>query len=360
MIGILPKLTREYILDRITQEAILARFLGISIHIIYECITKNKLIRSPLRADKNPTCGFLVKADNRITFNDFAGYFTGDCFDVVGYQNCINADDKVGFNKILHIVAKEFKIHEYTTVGSSGLISVKNFNKPREFTLINILTRDWNYADRCYWDRFNINLDILNYYQVFPVQVAYLNNNTIYHYFENDPCYAYYLGTTTEGEHWKLYFPRRKQYKFITNSNKVQGTKQVVKADTGIITKSLKDVMSLYSFGITAVAVPAESVILTPIQIAYLRSIWGNIYSLMDFDYAGIKLAVQLRKQNIPALFFTNGKFETYDYKAKDFSEHVDKHGIKRTQNLIDYIKSEGFYQFNNRDFSDFQQYNYE
>jgi len=118
--------------------------------------------------------------------------------------------------------------------------------------------------------------------------------------------------------------------------------------------------MSLYSFGITAVAVPAESVILTPIQIAYLRSIWSNIYSLMDFDYAGIKLAVQLRKQNIPALFFTNGKFETYDYKAKDFSEHVDKHGIKRTQNLIDYIKSEGFYQFNNRDFSDFQQYNYE
>ncbi|MEK6881668.1 MAG: hypothetical protein AABY22_18760 [Nanoarchaeota archaeon] len=52
MLGILPKITKDYILSKITQEQIFERYLGIPV------VTDN-LIHSPIRSnDNNPSFGF--------------------------------------------------------------------------------------------------------------------------------------------------------------------------------------------------------------------------------------------------------------------------------------------------------------
>lgn len=61
--------------------------------------------------------------------------------------------------------------------------------------------------------------------------------------------------------------------------------------DLLVITKSLKDVMCLYEYGITAIAPCSENEFLTDTQYQKVKSKFKHITLLWDNDYAGVSNA---------------------------------------------------------------------
>lgn len=344
--GVYPTLNKQYILDRISQEDIMTKYLGIPVEF-------NKLLLSPLRTDNNPTCAFYYNENNKLRFRDLGGHFWGDCFDVVAYRLKVDAKSKKGFHYILHTIAKDFRIHKYQDINE-----VNNYNKiiekfttnkrKKEKVIFTIVFREFNYHDDTYWNKFNINRNILAHGKVYAAREIYMNKGNskticLYKYSTKDPAYCYYGGIGTYNiPDWKIYYPMRKkkgEIRFHSNSSFLQGKHLITGDKVGLITKSFKDVLSFRSFGIQSVAPSAESILLTQPDFEFMQDNFDIIYSCMDYDRAGMIMAKKLRDTyDIEPIMFTNGYNNSIDYGAKDFAEYVDNFGKIKTQELLNKI----------------------
>jgi hypothetical protein len=318
-------LTKEYILNHLTQEQIMEHYLGVP-------ITFNRKICSPLRRDNNPTCGFRYAPSGDLYFRDFSGHFAGNAFNVVEYIYGCN------FNEALEIIAKDFKLRD----GESRVERVEyNYDMIRESqkrnTEIHIRIRPFNSLDKDYWSSFGISKATLQHFGVYACEAVWLNGKMVYRYTKDDPAYAYRFD---EGV-YKIYYPTRNKMRFMCNTNVMQGQQQL--NDTGnfvVLTKSMKDVMCLYEFGIPAVAPQSESAYPDEDIIDMLKDKFKKVYTFYDFDYAGIKMASEIsRRYNIEPIFLTNGRFGTIDYGAKDWSDFVRKHGKDYAIMLVESFK---------------------
>ena len=195
MKGIYPKLTREYIEKILVPEEVFAYYLQINISEIYRCLSGNYLICSPLRIDKNPTCGFYY-ANGKLRFNDFAGYFHGDMYDVVGYLNLLDSKDGIDFAKIMNIIARDFKIWEYEDSNNiTRELIVKAEGRLKEKIIFDVEFRDFSYEDYNYWTvKYHIDLDKLKQYGIYPIYSYWINKQLKYNHSYNDICYGYYEG----------------------------------------------------------------------------------------------------------------------------------------------------------------------
>ena len=160
-----------------------------------------------------------------------------------------------------------------------------------------------------------------------------IRDRIVYSRTKSDLAYAYRF---SPGK-YKIYIPQRSSFRWLSNFTSWQGLEQLPSTgDCVVITKSMKDVMCLRQFGVHAcspaseVAEPEEKI------LADLSSRFTDVVTLMDFDYTGIKMANKLYKQyNFQPLFLTNGRFGTYNYKAKDISDFYEMYGHEHTQALI-------------------------
>lgn len=342
-LGILPNLTKDYILSKVSQERIFERYLGIN-------VDTNGLFTAPasLRAgDRKPTCSFYYNEHGKLRLRDWAGYFWGDCFDLVGYITHVSVKSKQGFNVVLDHIARDFRLHKYEgkfTIDTGSTFSVSEaITKVKRKTTIQFQTRGWQKHDAEFWKAGNISSRTLEIGRVFACSYVWVNNHLIYNYLPQDPAYAYYFN---ENE-IKIYFPNRAKGRFITNTSYLQGKDLVVPQEFGIITKSYKDVLALREFGITAVAPGAESILITKEDWFNLKFTCNHWFSLMDFDRQGVVMSNKLRKiYGIHPLFLCNRKLlglqkeYIYSGKAKDFYDFVKIKGVDETKNLINNFKS--------------------
>lgn len=347
--GILPNLTKDYILKQITQENIFEYYLGIS-------VTTDGLIKCPpvIRAgDKKPTCSFYYSNNGKLRLRDWAGYFWGDCFDVVAYILRVDSKDKKGFGVILDQISRDFKLHKYKdssyiTTGSTFDERDVNTKIKKGKALFQFQPRNWLKQDADFWLAGNINSKLLKIGRVYPVLYAWINKNLVYNFNPKDPCYAYYFAP----EDIKFYFPARQTYRFLGNSSYLQGIDLFEPDRFGIITKSYKDVLSMKSFDLQAIAPSSESVPLKQDEWISIKHKCDFYVSLYDFDRQGVIMSNKLRKlYNIQPLFFTTRfpKFSTKHYRAfkgiKDFYDFVKKYGKNATIDLIEDTKDH----FNNQ-----------
>lgn len=356
MKGVLPKLTREYILDHVSELQILSEFLGVAASEIEYCLERGHLIKSPLRPDASPTCGFYIGSGNRIRFNDFAGHFQGDCFDVVGYIYHLNPSVKQEFGKIKDIIAKYFGLHYYTKFSKVQIKKFKKELKKRPPTKIDVRVRAWVKDDVRYFTSQGISIKALNHYEVKPVTLAWVNGRLIYQYTSKDPCYVYYHGVLKGYSQFKLHFPAREKNRFITNTQRLFGLNKIKKAKAGVLIKSAKDTVAAFNLGFEAVGLPNETRVISSDEFNVVSSYWDDIYCMTDFDYTGIRLAIKLRKFfGIKPLFLTNGRYNTLNFEAKDITDYNQKFGIGQTRKLVQYLKEMGT-QMDNDFFEFFQQ----
>lgn len=359
------KLTKQLILNKVSQVTIFSTYLNLSDKLVQYCIDTGELICSPIRDDVHPTCGFKYDNKGKLKFRDFAGYFWGDVFDVVAlimgsiYNKSYNVSNKEDFIKILRHITFTFKDIFYGQEKDINLVNEINtaiVNIKHKKPIIELVVRNWNENDRLYWAKFGVPLQYLNLNFVYPVEQYYINRNVNpepkYFYKNNDPCYGYLLGQDRSGIYnIKLYFPNRDKSitRFITNCNHLEGIYNLDKDDYDIIiiTKSTKDRMSIGAnikrmislYGgkdisnIGIINVPHETYRLRQNEFDWLNSklnVDGKIVSLMDNDKTGKIEAIWLRNNyNIIPIIIPKG------LNAKDFAELASKTDINDLYVLI-------------------------
>lgn len=359
------KLTKQTILEKISQVTIFSTYLNLSDTIVQHCIDTGELICSPIREDIHPTCGFKYDNKGRLKFKDFSGYFWGDCFDIVAlvmssiYNKQYNVKDKNDFIKILRHITFTFKDIFYGQEKDINLINSINYavnNIKTQKPKIELVVRNWNNDDKTYWDNIGVPLNFLNINFIYPVEQYYINRNVNpepkYYYNTNDPCYGYLLGQDRNGIYnIKLYFPKRDKghTKFITNCNHLEGIYNLDKNnyDIIVITKSTKDRVSigaallkmsllyrgLINKQIGVINIPHETYKLRQNEYDWLYSKLnnnGHIISLMDNDAVGINESIWL-KNNFNIIPF----LIPFRYKSKDFSELVQNINFQEIKTLI-------------------------
>ena len=353
------KLNKYTILSKISQVSIFAVYTNLSEQVIKDCIDKGRLIVSPFRDDRHPSCGFRYDNKGKLKCRDFGGTFWGDCFDVVAlvmsrmYKRKFDVNDKNDFINILkHIrytFAKEFYSND-ANINHMNALSEAIEHIKHDKQIIEIVTRMWNDNDIYYWRKIGVNINYLNVNFVYPVEQYYINRNNNplpkYFYDPNDPAYAYFLGKDSHGiDNIKIYFPYRSHDKtrFITNCNHLEGIYNLDRNDYDIIliTKSSKDRLSigctlnkLHYKNIGIINIPHETHKLTQNEYNWLANKLnknGIILSLMDNDKAGLAKAIWLRDNyEIYPLII-----DKYKYKAKDFAELYEYNDFEVIKNII-------------------------
>jgi hypothetical protein len=324
----IPEITKEWILERITQEEIFERYLGCPVRL-------NTFFRSPIRKDKNPTCTFKW-FKGVLRYRDWSEPVTRDCFDIVQYIY------RCSFWDALQIIARDFKLanvqpkhdpyirrsdDEARTKGDKAVIQIK----PQIYTP----------TDVDFFKSFHIPFETCKKYKVFGISAIWLNSKPVYRYSIQDPAIGYFLGLDEqENQKWKIYFYRRRGVgvqRFLCNTNRIQGWVQLPdKGSILVLTKSMKDVMVLDRLGIPAIAMQNETTMPYDYIIDNLRQRFDHLFTLYDFDRAGILTANKIKRAyGIQPLFLFNGRFGSKNYKAKDISDFMRDFGVEETKKLV-------------------------
>ena len=323
-----PKITREYLLSKNTEETYMAHYLGIP-------VIKGLFI-SPLRADNHKTCAYFRGKSGNLYFKDFA---TGQC---LTFEGVVMAKYNCNYREALDIIAKDFGYIK----GNSPpkVIKVQPKFESEKQTFIQCELKDFTESELKWWNSFGVTKDILKKFNIHSCKTVFLNGRIFAQSTQHAPIYGYYFGKKENIEQWRLYFPKNQNngYKFLGNVSvkTIQGYKQLPKSGKLlVITKSMKDVCAMYSFGITAIAPNSEHVFISDKMLEELKSRFDRIIVLYDTDIAGLSNMQKIRKEH-PELEYL---FIPRKYDCKDFSDLVHKLGREKVKELIkEFVKSNG------------------
>jgi len=319
-------ITFEDILKHVTQEQIYSYYIG-------EDVSKLGFYNSPLRNDRVPSFALYFHRDKRniLMFRDAATKESGDC--IVMVMKLFNIDFKTALLKIAIDLGLGSLVVDMDKV-SVQYTKIEN----KEKVELGIKIRKWKIEDRNYWEQFGITKATLQKFDVYPISHVFYNENP---FTIKTLAYAY-LETKDNKNSFKIYQPlEEKKRKWINNANYTvhQGyTKLPETGDLLIITKSLKDVMSIHDcMNISSIGLQSESVMMKHTVMQEYRRRFNRVICLFDNDEAGRKLSEEFTKEyGIYHFFVPNLSNVT------DFSDLVKQQGkdeaVKIMQKLINKI----------------------
>lgn len=313
-----PKITKEFLLSKNNEETYMTYYLGIPV--------RKGLFKSPLRSDNHVTCSFFRGKSQNLYFKDFA---SGKC---LTFEGVVMEKFGCDYHTALRIVAKDFGYINDAPRKQAIKIQPK-FEGEKE-TFIQIEMKDFSEAELKWWGSFGITKDILGKFKVYSCKTVFLNSNIYAQSAQHSPIYGYYFGKRENIEQWRIYMPKRKEFRFIGNvpTKTIQGYKQLPKSGKLlVITKSMKDVMCLYSLGIPSIAPNSETQFVSEKVLEELKQRFEHIVLLYDNDLTGIRFTNKIRKQ-YPELIVSIIPRKT---GAKDISDYYHAYGRKKTQELI-------------------------
>lgn len=268
-------------------------------------------------SDRRPSM-FIYYRYGRYIYKDFASGNGGSAVHLV--SKIFNISEKEAINKI---VTDFMKVGEYK-------YSVPNVEEtPSEVT--SYKTRQWFDHDKKYWLKFNIGLSILNKYNVKPISEFILQKDDKTFKFQGLYTYGYFKEDGTLG---KIYQPYNKTCKFIYVNDFFQGAEQIENKRHLILTKSLKDIMSLSTITrqFDFLAVDSENTMLNKTRLAVIKHSYKSKFILFDNDEPGQKAALRYIDHG-----FVNIPWSLH----KDPSEAIEKIGYENTKkHFVELIKS--------------------
>lgn len=325
-------LTFDNLLKRVEPYQIFAYYIGKDIKL-------NKVLNSPLRKDKKPSFSIHISKSGYMYYNDWATGEWGGAIQFVmkllNLPNLYSALSQINSDMNLKLLDDKVSNSQIDYKGFTTHFKQEEIEKIAKNTAsdIKISVRKWEINDLKYWAQFGITEQILTYYNVFPCQRVFLNKMVTYVHntYTFKPAYAYAFYKDNEYS-YKIYQPMTPDYKWTSNVDfsVLQGWDQMPESHKVlIITKSLKDVMTLRSLGIPALATQGELMGVKPHIYEQLKKRFKEIYLLFDFDYGGVKGTQKLRKL-IPGLkyfFIEYDSFKGTGYKdISDFRvDHTPK-----------------------------------
>lgn len=315
-----PKITKEFLLSKNSEETYMSTYLRVPI--------KRGLFCSPLRRDNRPTCSFCHSKKGELMYHDFG---TGFHENFVGVVMEIH---KCSYQEALNVIAEDFGYISKAEDRPAVKIKVSNVKlEEKTETLIQIKPKAFSEQELKWWKGFGVTEKTLKKYKVFSCDSIFLNGDYFSSSSPRVPIYGYYCGKKNGQELWRIYFPSKRSFRFLSNVGKsyIQGAKQLPKTgDVLLITKSQKDVMLAYELGIPAIAPCSEVLFLSNKQIQHLKKRFKTIVVCYDTDITGIHNLKQIKVKH-PDLhtFFIPRK-----YGVKDISDFFKKYGEEETRRL--------------------------
>ena len=292
-------ITLDWILSKVTEYDIYSKYIGqFKVGMIYN---------SPFRKDNNPSFGiYYSKRTKQLLFKDHG---TGECGNIVRFVSLYTG--LTNYNDILNDMVKKLNITNSTKLDSS-----KQYI-PTDETTIGIVRQEFTDVDKTYWSRFNISLETLKKFNVFSIKY-YLCNGVVKGIYKDDnPMYAYKVY-----DNFKIYRPLGDKYtKWRNNLTEydIQGYEQLPESgDILIITKSLKDVMCLYTMGIPSISPSSESCWIPDDILETLKKRFKRILVCFDRDTTGVRYLRKISLKTGLETLLINKR-----YKSKDISDAI-------------------------------------
>lgn len=291
----------------VPDQWIFEKYCGLS-----EALTGQRLIiKSPFNPkDKNPSFAIYV-GDTGYRFKDFSTGIQGVGIDFV--KHYFNLD----YHSAVELILSDYNNSDRVT--ALPVIPIK-------YELSDFKIKNWNSIDAKYWLQYNISSDILDYFNVKSLKsysmkrISETSETEIK--IEKE---LLYLFTRADGTPYKIYRPNQEN-KFLKLASYIQGTDQLKYNQPNlIITKSLKDIMTLSAFGYNAeyLAPESENVLIPQVIMNMHKAKYKAVCTLFDNDDAG-RAAAKLYedKFGIPGIQCLS---------AKDPSDSVKTIGRERT-----------------------------
>lgn len=318
MYGVFKELTKENVLDKISSYDIFMKYSE-----GFEKLGKG--FKSPLRDDdKNPSA-YIIMYEGDLLFNDFGkGSYRAIDFVAEKYNlsfrdalKKINKDFNLGLGGSMSSITEIYKPH------------VKPIFYEKPTTVIKVKRRDWTEDDLDYWwNQYRISFHTLELFSVSPISHFQINDVV---YKADVLAYNYDYYWEDEVFRRKIYQPYS-EYKWFSNGGKVvQGEGMLSKhGDLLIITSSLKDVMTLYELGYTAIAPTCETSFVPEHYFMKQQKRFRKVILFMDSDDTGIKMNKRLSEKW--GLFYITIPEQ---YNCKDISDFVKTYSKNNAKLLL-------------------------
>ena len=319
-ISLKPKITKDFILSKVNQESIMQHYTGLDVN-------SKKLMLSPFRVDNHFTVSFYKSKSDILYLHDFATNEHINCFQAVMKKFECN------YYEALNIIAKDFNLIEGENNVEVKPLSVRPLKETKS-AKIQVQVKNYSNKELEWWKQFGISVKTLKKFHVFSIENVFLNGELKFTSSEQCPIYGYYFGKDKNGiEKWKIYFPLKENYRFLNNLSKkiLQGYHQLPKTgDLLVITKSMKDLMAMYEFGISAVSPNSETLFIDDKKLEEFKKRFKHILVIYDNDRPGLHNMWLIRKEH-PELNY----FYIPWYLAKDFTDSIKLVG---TENMKEYV----------------------
>lgn len=323
-------LSPELILSKVSEYDIFSHYIP--------NLELNKAINSPLRTDDIPSFSVFYASNlGKLIFHDFCTKEKGDCFVFVSKLYGLNYYDalrRVAFD--MNLIQGNGVLNN---IHKSDYKYLSKLQKKK--TRIGIKIQDFTQSDVTFWKQFGISVPTLKKYNVFSCTHIFLNDYIIVVNNKTNPAYAY-LEAKDGIYTYKIYQPYNRQQRFLSNVDRSvwQGWTQLpAEGERLIITKSLKDVMSLTEVaGIPSVALQTETSDPKPHVINQLKDRFNKVYLLYDNDFNKEVNWGRLYGQEIASKYGIT-QIEIEDkYQSKDFSDMVKLHGADFSKQYINFL----------------------
>lgn len=241
---------------------------------------------------------------------------------------------KCSYQEALNVIAEDFGYISKAEDRPAVKIKVSNVKlEEKTETLIQIKPKPFSEQELKWWKGFGVTEKTLKKYKVFSCDSIFLNGDYFSSSSPRVPIYGYYCGKKNGQELWRIYFPSKRSFRFLSNVGKsyIQGAKQLPKTgDVLLVTKSQKDVMLAYELGIPAIAPCSEVLFLSNKQIQHLKKRFKTIVVCYDTDITGIHNLKQIKVKHPDLYTF----FIPRKYGVKDISDFFKKYGEEETRRL--------------------------
>jgi hypothetical protein len=270
--------SEEEIIERVDEYSLYCSYLD------YEPLIGAKYI-SPIRSstggspDTDPSFGIFErkygKGPHEFMWKDQGKGLHGDIFDLV---KCI-CNLHTRRDAMLQVLIDSGMVEGPR---SRPIIDIQE-KRYQGYATVSTATQEFTHKDLSFWGRINVDKGLLGTYNVRSVRAYWL--------YEDQKYPRYPRGLGFEYKIWdkrQLYFPwAPKKMKFRTDWTEacVPGFLQLqYNSPLLVITKSMKDVICLRSFGYEAISPRGENILLPPECLAYMKRRYQRILILFDND----------------------------------------------------------------------------
>ena len=273
---------------------------------------QNHRLKSIFNSNDNDPSMFVYLSGNQYYFKCFSTGKQGDAYNLI--QMLYDCDFATAFNMVkeAYLANDVIRFADHITPESKWIISKYQVKSK------------WDKTDAAYWSKYNIGSKILEKFNVAPLSSYTMVKDGESFTVNKSKVYGYF---TAAGELHKIYRPEE-EYRFMTVKSVIQGWDQISSnTDRLFICSSLKDVMSLYSLGMSGniIAPPSENNRIDVIKDWV--SLHKEKYTIFDNDPPGLK-AMEMYQDiyDIPYLLLP---------LSKDLSDSVKDHGARKVKIVL-------------------------